>query len=60
MLYEQHQKSCSTKNLCLRMKFNIKKKLQVFYSNRKGVVNNQMLLTLTDVHVVKPKELQRK
>lgn len=36
------------------------KKLQVFYSNRKGVVNNQMLLTLTDVHVVKPKELQRK
>lgn len=36
------------------------KKLQVFYSNRKGVVNHQMLLILADVHVIKSKELQRK
>lgn len=36
------------------------KKLQVFYSNRTGVVIHQMQLTLADAHVIKSKELQRK
>lgn len=31
-----------------------------FYFNSKGVVNNQMLLTLAEDHVTKSKELQRK
>lgn len=36
------------------------KKLQVFYSNRKGVVIHQKLLALADAHVINSKELQRK
>lgn len=59
LLYEQHQKSYSTKKFMSKDEVH-DKKLQVFYFNRKGVVNNQMLLTLADVHAIKSKELQRK